>query len=338
MSQRLVEMVLDQSLVDWAQEPMDGVAIQGMWTAPLGGGQCLVRFLLRAEDSEKLLEVLQHRYRELEEFRCVVLPVEASLPLPKAREPIETKGDYSAQRLAGRMSREELYEDVQTQAMLTPTFAALCGLSALVAAIGLMRGNLAVIIGAMVIAPLLGPNMALSLATCLGEKRLFVRALLSLAVGLALSLALTWALGLAVPPPLDAPEIAARTHVSLGDVALALASGAAGALAFTTGLSAALVGVMVAVALVPPLAAVGLLLAAGQWVQAGAAALLFAVNLACINLAGVTTFLAQGLRPPDKDDAKGARRAAGLLAAFWLALLAVLVWVILHLEVLKPAV
>ena len=94
-----------------------------------------------------------------------------------------------------------------------------------------------------------------------------------------------------------AGELASRSEVFLADVVLALVAGVAGALAFTTGIHTPLVGVMVAVALLPPLVAVGLLSGAGAWQPAFGAALLFWANLICINLAGVATFLAHGIQP-----------------------------------------
>jgi hypothetical protein len=97
--------------------------------------------------------------------------------------------------------------------------------------------------------------------------------------------------------------------VGLGDIAVALASGCAGALAFTTGVSATLIGVMVAVALLPPLVTFGLLLGGGNLDLATGALSLFLMNLICVNLAGVATFLVQGIRPAswwEKDQAGNA--------------------------------
>ena len=82
------------------------------------------------------------------------------------------------------------------------------------------------------------------------------------------------------------PEMASRNAVGMGDIVVALASGCAGALAFTTGVSATLIGVMVAVALLPPLVTFGLLLGGGHPAPAMGALSLFLVNLICVNLAG----------------------------------------------------
>jgi uncharacterized hydrophobic protein (TIGR00341 family) len=108
-------------------------------------------------------------------------------------------------------------------------------LSSIVAAIGLMNNNITVVIGAMVIAPLLGPNVALSLATTLGDTDLAVRAMKVNAAGILVGLLLSLAVGRLFLVNPDIPEILARTKVGLIDVVLALASGSAGALAFTAG-------------------------------------------------------------------------------------------------------
>ena len=82
-----------------------------------------------------------------------------------------------------------------------------------------------------------------------------------------------------------------------GDIVLALASGAAGALSFTSGVPGSLIGVMVAVALLPPLMVFGLLVGDGQFQMSLSAFLLLMTNVVCVNISGVAMFLAQGVRP-----------------------------------------
>ena len=118
-------------------------------------------------------------------------------------------------------------------------------LSTIVAVIGLMRDNVAIEIGAMVLAPLLGPNMALSLATALGDMDLARRALKAAGAGILTAFVLSMGIALLFRVNPNSPEIISRTNVGLGDVGLALASGVAGALAFTTGVSATLVGIII---------------------------------------------------------------------------------------------
>ena len=128
------------------------------------------------------------------------------------------------------------------------------------------------------------------------------------------------------------PELASRAVVGVGDVVVALASGAAGALAFTTGVSAVLIGVMVAVALLPPLVAFGLLLGGGHAALAAGALSLFAMNLICVNLAGVATFLLQGIRPVTWWEEKRAARATRIAIGLWVTMLAALAGMVLLLQ------
>jgi uncharacterized hydrophobic protein (TIGR00341 family) len=127
------------------------------------------------------------------------------------------------------------------------------------------------------------------------------------------------------------PEIASRLHVSYADFALALASGAAGALSFTSGVPGSLIGVMVAVALLPPLMVFGLLVGDGQFQTSLGALLLLTSNIVCVNISGVAMFLYQGVRPNRWWEAKKAKKQTRIAVAVWLALLVVL-GILIHLE------
>ncbi len=128
------------------------------------------------------------------------------------------------------------------------------------------------------------------------------------------------------------PEIASRDGMGMGDIVVALASGAAGALAFTTGVSATLIGVMVAVALLPPLVAFGLLLGGRHPTLAMGALSLFLMNLICVNLSGVATFLVQGIRPATWWEQGRAVKATRIAIVLWVVLLAALGGMILLLR------
>ena len=208
-------------------------------------------------------------------------------------------------------------------------YLAMTVLSTVVGAIGLRHNSVAIIIGAMVIAPLLGPNMALALGTALGDLTLLRRAILTAMAGIGTAMALSVIIGvlMRVDPALS--EMASRTRVSIGDIVLALASGCAGALAFATGVATTLIGVMVAVALLPPLVTCGLLLGNGRPAMATGALSLFLMNLICVNLAGVATFLVQGIRPASWWEKDRAVKATRVAIGLWLALLAALIGLIL---------
>lgn len=308
---------------------------------PLGtdDGARLVRLLLPAEAVEPLTDALSERFESEDGFRIWVSRVEATLPRPE--EPAEEAdgggaGEEPNENGRGRISREELYADVNEAARPRPVYPVTVALSTLVATVGLVRGDVAVIVGAMVIAPLLGPNVALALAATLGDLALGARAARSAAIGLVTAFGLALLIGLLVPVDPAVPEIAARTSPNLVDVALAVAAGSAGALAFTTGLPAALVGVMVAVALLPPIAAAGLLLGAGEVRLALGALLLTLTNVVCVNLAAVVTFLAQKVRPRTWWEEEKAKRASRIALAIWIGLLAILVAILALAELPGP--
>jgi uncharacterized hydrophobic protein (TIGR00341 family) len=154
--------------------------------------------------------------------------------------------------------------------------------------------------------------------------KLLRQALLRNLIGVTVAAAIAILAGMILFVNPQIPALAARTQVGAGDLILALTAGCAGTLAFTTGLPAALIGVMVAVALMPPLVAFGMLLGAGQYRLAGGALLLTFTNVVCINLAGVVTFLQQGVRPRTWWEKENARKGSIRAMVLWIVLLALL--------------
>jgi uncharacterized membrane protein len=112
--------------------------------------------------------------------------------------------------------------------------------------------------------------------------------------------------------------------VGFGGVAVALASGAAAALSLASGVASALVGVMVAVALLPPTATLGMMLASGRIELAAGAALLLAVNIVCVNLSATLVFLFKGLRPRTWIEKRKAQQSTAWAGLFWTAALLIL--------------
>ncbi|MBN1178678.1 MAG: DUF389 domain-containing protein [Anaerolineae bacterium] len=171
-------------------------------------------------------------------------------------------------------------------------------LSCIIAALGLLLDSPAVVIGAMLVAPLMSPIMALSLGLVLGDLRAIRLATESILKGVALAVVISAFIGLLSPLKLVTGEMVARARPTLLDMIVALASGMAGAYAVSRkNVSAALPGVSIAAALMPPLATVGLGLSTGNFNVAGGAILLFITNIAAISLAGAVVFLALGIRP-----------------------------------------
>ncbi len=329
MALRLLEMVLQEKDSAGVHTLLSDCKVIEHRQLRLADGEVLVRILLDAEESETVLDLLQKRYTGAEGNRVVILPVEATLPRAEPEPAATPEPSRSDERPPERIGREELYEDIKDGARLSRVYMAMVVLSTIVAAIGLYYNSVAILIGAMVIAPLLGPNMALSFGTTLGDLSLLRHALLTVLAGVATVMALSVVFGVLLQANPASPEIASRSAVGLGDIAVALASGSAGALAFTTGVSEALIGVMVAVSLLPPLVTCGLLLGGGHTALAAGAVSLFLVNLICVNLAGVTTFLVQGIKPTSWWERDRAVKATRIAIALSVALLALLIGMIM---------
>ena len=320
---RVIEVITDQGHVD----TLRGIAAQqelvDIWVGHVDeDGRCSTRLLVRPEKQQAVMDALQLLLATADDTRMLVLPVEATLPRLDD-DPLDTDKNNSITR-----SREELYQKIVAGAKLDSNFMYMVIMSTIVAAIGLLEDNVAVVIGAMVIAPLLGPNMALAFATALGEGKLLWTALKSNIAGLLTALGLSILIGYFWPLNFDSHELIARTDVGMDGVVLALVSGAAAVLSLTAGWSNSLVGVMVAVAILPPTATVGLMLGSGHYQHALGAALLLAVNIVCVNLASNIAFMLKGVKPRTWHKKKKAKQSIIIFVLFWLVVLAVLVSIV----------
>jgi uncharacterized hydrophobic protein (TIGR00341 family) len=287
-------------------------------------GRRVLRMLVDDASRQAVVDALQSQLGGSDTARIIIMPVDAVLP----RKEDAAEAD-KGRTPSGSQTREELYNGIERGARLDSTFLMLVFLSTIVASIGLIENNIAVIVGAMVIAPLLGPNIALAFSTSLGDRELMWQALKTNLAGLSLTLFMTIAIGMIWPTYLNSFEILVRTDVKPDGIVLALASGAAAVLSLATGLSSALVGVMVAVALLPPAATLGMMLGSGQFNLALGAALLLAVNVVCINLAAKLMFLLKGVRPRTWLEKRKARQSLTLYFLIWIVTLLILLIAIL---------
>ncbi|MCJ7680891.1 MAG: TIGR00341 family protein [Candidatus Aminicenantes bacterium] len=336
MSLRLIELVLPQQFKDEVRELLKENEVLDIWVSSITEGRVHFRVIVPTGKTEGIMDILEKRYSRMEGFRLILLPVEAVLPRPEPEEVGEHPHESNAKTLDGkktkkqdRISRAELYTDIEQTTRLTWTFVLLVALSAIVASIGLLRGNIVYTIAAMVIAPLLGPNVALALGTTLANPDLSRKAVRTTLVGIAVALSLSALIGLVFDISPYVANLSGQTGIVLSDIVLALASGCAAVLSFTSGAMSALIGVMVAVALLPPLVSLGLLLGSGNWKMALGSLLLLLTNLICINLAGVVTFLFQGIRPLTWWESTRAKKATLRAILLWSLLLIALAVVIL---------
>ncbi|MGD9545411.1 MAG: TIGR00341 family protein [Methylocystis sp.] len=284
----------------------------------LDDGRRNIRLLVGEIDRLALLDRLHAALGKSENWRIIMLPTDTviSRVLEEEEEEEEAESEEDDEEIKkeeqARASREELYNLVAGGTRLDINFLLLVVLSAVVASVGLGRGSAAVVIGAMVIAPLLGPNVAFAFATAIGDHALMLSAARANLLGFGVAILVAAAMALILTPNVASPDLLALSSLDYGGIILAIASGAAAALSVTTGLSSTMVGVMVAVALLPPAVTLGIMSASGRWDLAAGAAMLLGANIASVNLSAQIVFLAKGIRPRLWRERRSARLAVAL--------------------------
>ncbi len=263
------------------------------------------------------------------------LPRERAWPVSlqeRARQERHRKTRATRVRDLDTADRQQVLNDLFVAPMQTRPylirFGILLALSVIIATFGLIEDSTAVVIGAMLIAPLMTPILAVAASVAMGWTTRLLQALALVAVASAGSVLLAWFLSLifpSVPTALLPEQVLMRTSPSLLDLGIGLAAGVAGAYVNVrrTALSA-LPGVAVAVALVPPLASAGILAEQGQWTDMGGALLLFLTNFGAIIVAGAFTFLATGFTPPvRREEARSKIRRGLVIAIVFLAVISI---------------
>jgi len=213
------------------------------------------------------------------------------------------------QRYIPQLTREQridLFEKVHASSQWDFDFIAMICLSTLIAALGLIDDSVPVVIGAMLVAPLMTPIIAIGLGVAQENQKLIRSSVKTVGMGFATAFCIGLITGLIaflfVAEPAATQEMASRNMPGFIDLMVALVSGIAAAYALgRPNLMSAIPGVAIAAALVPPLATSGLALAVGDLVLAAGSTLLFLTNMVAIVLAGSVVFWLVGVRPPNND-------------------------------------
>jgi uncharacterized hydrophobic protein (TIGR00341 family) len=215
-----------------------------------------------------------------------------------------------------RIAREEVRSEAAELLPGRATYLLLSTISAVVATSGLLLDAPAVVVGSMVLAPVLGPALATNVGTVIQDDELFREGVRMQLLGFATAMVAATAFAVfvrtayLVPPGLDVTSIGqvqGRLSPDFLSLAVALGAGAAGALSLSGGVSAALVGVMIAAALVPPMATVGIGVAWGLPEVVVGAGVLVVLNALAVNLATLAVFWLKNYRPErwfDRSDAR----------------------------------
>ncbi|RCJ35132.1 hypothetical protein A6769_20480 [Nostoc punctiforme NIES-2108] len=190
---------------------------------------------------------------------------------------------------------QQLQTDLLAESTLDSAYIILIISSCAIATLGLLSNSAAVIIGAMIIAPLMLPIRGLAFGALQADITLFRKGIIAVAVGTGLAVAIAFTLGLLVGLPSYGSEVLARSRPTLLDLGIAVAAGGiSGYAKIETKISGSLAGTAIAVALMPPICVIGLGLAQGNWSLSFGATLLYLTNLLGIALSCMVTFLVAG--------------------------------------------
>jgi len=218
-------------------------------------------------------------------------------------------------------NREAVRQNIEEGSTLTKDYLVMNALATVVASFGLLADSAAVVIGAMVIALLLGPITGISLALIDGRMRLLRKALLTELAGILTVISVALVIGFifrGIPP---GKEILSRTSPNILDLMIALGGGAAGAYATVLPrLNLGIVGVAIATALVPPLSVFGIMMARGEAALALGGLLLFVTNIVAIQFASSAVLWLHGyhqitLLPQDRKNLILRNGASAILLA-----------------------
>lgn len=325
MTIRIIHIITPKEHVTRIVEQIQSAEVIDSWNVLDSAKENIIfSILITLEKSQLFLDALQQHIGENKIKTIFISTVETVLP-QKLIEPHLKPTKFKIIDESERVPREELYSQVDSDTTLNGNYLFLTVLSTIVAALGLLQNHIPAIIAAMVIAPMLEPILAMALSVVLGDSKLFVKSVKTNIVGIVLCLALSILIGYFWPYKLTNVDLLVeRTNVGYSSIVLALASGAAAALSLTSRLSAALVGVMVAVALLPPLVATGLLFGSGFYTLSIWAGILFSINIVCVNLSANLVFLSQGIHPRKWYEKKQAKKSIFWYLIFWLISLFIL--------------
>jgi len=321
---RLIQTLVPEGKHDVVIEVIEEAEIDYAMTSETSGqGYSDILYIpAESDDVEEILDELRDVGVEREGY-MVVTDVETIVSERFEEQNDDEEADEE------RISREELSTKAHNLSRSTPNYIIFTVVSAVVATAGLLEDSAAIVVGSMVIAPLIGPAMASCVGTVVNDNELYWAGIRSQALGIVVAVLsatlFAFSYRLLLVSELDLlliQQVVERVHPGLLSLAVALGAGIAGALSLTSGADEALVGVMIAVALIPPAASVGLGIGYADPVVAGGAGILVLVNVLSINAAGIITIWSKRYRPTHWFDERQARRdTIQRFAAFILVIL-----------------
>jgi uncharacterized hydrophobic protein (TIGR00341 family) len=304
---RLVQITVPTGKLSAVEDVLDEMGVTYTRTAEAGDRSvaAIVTFPIPAEALEDVLDEL--RAVGIDDQATTVV-VEAQTVISREFEALKQEYADERERDQKTIAREELVSTVEGLAPDFSNYVVLSIISAVVATAGILLDSPAVVVGSMVIAPLIGPAMATSVGSVVADRELFVRGVTRQAIGFGVAIAAAAVFALfartvnLVPPGIDLlaiEQVSGRLSPDFLSLAVALGAGVAGALSLSTGVSTALVGVMIAAALIPPTAVIGIGVAWRMPQAVVGASVLVLVNVLSINLAALLVLWYEEYQPED---------------------------------------
>ncbi|MFS0671675.1 TIGR00341 family protein [Ornithinibacillus sp. 179-J 7C1 HS] len=330
MELQLIEVYVPEKYFHQIDTSLKEFPYVSYWTSLVTVDQALIRVLVRTNDTEEILNFLENQAQIIDSFEVLLFPVHTYIKqlTEEEKQQREKETEESASEIQ-RISRQELLGTIKKSSHITLNYTLMIIIASIVVTIGFIQNSPAVIIGAMVIAPMLGPVISIAFSSILGDFTLLRSSSLTLSYAVAIVIAISIGFTFFFPVPIESSEFASRTHVNLIDIVLAFVTGIAGALSILNRLPGSLVGVMVAVALIPPNVVIGMSIGSAMWKEAFGSMLLLIGNITSVILAGIIVFSLSGIRPVKWSEVEKARTSRKKSILFVSLVIIMLIFVIL---------
>lgn len=270
-----------------------------------------IKFFTSNPDINQILDIFEKRFSNKRNFQIAILPVDAMIP--RLEEQLEEQPATENKKKLFRIGknsftnihREELYQKVNLHSEFSIKKGILFGLATIVAAMGFIYDNTTLLIASMVIAPFLMPNIGIALGTTLGDMALMKKSFKNLLYGISITLGLSLLIGITYP---HGSLLSSYAYINLSMVLISLITGVVAILYLLDNDDSGLIGVMVAISLLPPLTLSGILRGSGDLIGGFKAITIFLTNIVSLNLAGTVTFNLAEIHPNKRREAKKAQK------------------------------
>ena len=267
-----------------------------------GSDTCLILLTVASTRTGFVLDLLNESGIGRVKGRISILDITTTIPKIRPRK---------QDKFLRRISLEELGQDVAGLAKLNFNYISLIILSSILAAMGLITDNHITLVASMIVAPLMGPIVAMVYGAVASDQKILKEGLISEGIGAISSIFIGFIIGLIYKLSQNDPSsfIIARGEPNLVDLLIAIASGLTAGICFVSGVSLALVGVAAAASLLPVTVNVGIALGMFEWRLVFGSLILFITNVVCVHLGCMIVFWIRKVEPPQVVKKAKAKRS-----------------------------